>query len=278
MSMLIQLYDLNIVYVRIYSEKRFRRNHYMDYLLLFLSGIIGLIAGLGSGFLGIGGGSIRIPLLNLIGFTLISSFGMNLLALPVSSIVGAATQKKNIDYKYGSYMILGGSAGTILGTLIAFSLVGTAILLPLIFVMVSLLSVVALNMNRIAPSFSEHMHPSLTTLSLSTFFSNTITGLRGGSEGSLFVPLLRFFNVDMHKAIATALFAAIFTSIVGASLYWLNEDITILYGIAVMVTSGLGAQIGSSVSIKTKPGWLQISLTIVILVLALIPLIKVFYP
>ena len=249
----------------------------MDYLLLFLSGIIGLIAGLGSGFLGIGGGSIRIPLLNLIGFTLISSFGMNLLALPVSSIVGAATQKKNIDFRYGSYMVLGGSAGTILGTLIAFSLVGTAIMLPLIFVMVSILSVVALNMNHIAPSFSERMHPSLTALSLSTFFSNTITGLRGGSEGSLFVPLLRFFNVDMHKAIATALFAAIFTSIVGASLYWVNDDITFLYGLAVMFMSGLGAQIGSSVSIKTKPSWLQISLTIVILVLALIPLIKVFY-
>ncbi len=250
----------------------------MDFLLLFLLGIIGFIAGLASGFLGIGGGSIRIPLLNLIGFTLISAFGMNLLALPVSSIIGAASQKKNIDLRYGAYMILGGSTGTVLGTLIAFSLATTALVLPIVFVLVSILSVIGLNMNHLAPSFSEHLKPSFAALCLSTFVSNTLTGLRGGSEGSLFVPLLRILNVDMHKAIATALFAAIFTSIVGVCFYWFHEHLLLIEGFAVLIGSGLGSRIGSSFSINTKPKWLELSLTIVILVLAGIPLAIELFP
>jgi len=53
--------------------------------MLFLAGLVGFIGGLGSGLFGIGGGSIRIPLLNLIGFSLISAFGINLLGLPVTA-------------------------------------------------------------------------------------------------------------------------------------------------------------------------------------------------
>ena len=90
--------------------------------MLFLAGLVGFVGGLGSDLFGIGGGSVRIPLLNLIGFLLIAAFGINLLALPVTDSIGAISQKHNIDFKLGSYMILGGSIGTVIGTLIAFSL------------------------------------------------------------------------------------------------------------------------------------------------------------
>ena len=47
---------------------------------------IGLLAGFMSGVFGIGGGSIRIPLLNLAGLPLLSAFGVNLLVIPFSSL------------------------------------------------------------------------------------------------------------------------------------------------------------------------------------------------
>jgi uncharacterized membrane protein YfcA len=246
----------------------------MDFLLLFFAGIIGFVAGLGSGIFGIGGGSIRIPLLNLIGFTLISAYGMNLMSIPVSSLIGAASQRMNIDRRLGVYMILGGSIGTVVGTLIAFSLSTSALVLAIVFILVSIVSVIGMNLNQIAPETSERLRPSLAGLFSTSLAANTLTGLRGGSEGSLFVPILRTFNVDMHKAIATALFAAIFTAIVGVLLYWSQQQLLLFEGLIVLTTSGIGSRLGSMVSLKAKPRKLEIGLTIIIIVLSVVPLLK----
>jgi len=43
---------------------------------------IGLFAGFTSGMFGIGGGTIRIPLLNLAGLPLLSAFGINFFVIP----------------------------------------------------------------------------------------------------------------------------------------------------------------------------------------------------
>jgi len=247
----------------------------MDFVVLLLAGIVGLAAGLGSGVFGIGGGSIRIPLLNLLGFTLITAYGMNLMAIPVSSLIGATSQRLNIDRKLGAYMILGGSIGTVLGTLIAFSLSASALILAIVFILVSLFSVIGMNLNHIAPEKSERLRPSFAALFSTSLAANTLTGMRGGSEGSLFVPILRTFNVDMHRAIATALFAAIFTAMVGVLLYWSQQQLLIFEGLIVLTTSGIGSRLGSMVSLRTKPRRLEIGLTIVIIGLSIVPLLKV---
>ncbi|MFW9974757.1 MAG: sulfite exporter TauE/SafE family protein [Candidatus Thorarchaeota archaeon] len=247
----------------------------MDSSILLLVGIVGLIAGLASGFFGIGGGSIRIPLLNLIGFSLIASYGMNLIALPVSSLIGAISQKQNIDLHLGAYMILGGTLGTIIGTLIAFDLSASAILLAIIFLFVSIVSIIGLNLHHLAPKKSEKLSPSFNNLVSGTLLFNTLTGMRGGSEGSLFVPLQRLVNVEMHKAIATALFAAIFTSAVGVMLYWSHGTLLLLPGFIVLAGSAIGSHVGSRFSLETKSKWLEAGLTIVILILAGVPLMEV---
>ncbi len=239
-----------------------------------MAGLVGLISGFASGFFGIGGGAIRIPLLNLIGFTLIVSYGLNLISLPVGTLIGAVSQKQNIDSRLGTYMILGGSIGTIIGTLIAFDLATSAVVLAIIFIIVSILSVIGMNLHNIIPTKAENFHPSFTNLFTGTLVCNTLTGMRGGSEGSLFVPLLRSFNVDMHRAISTALFAAIFTSLVGVSLYWTHMHLLLLYGLVVLVGSAVGSRIGSRFSLKTKPDWLEKGLTVVIILLAMLPLLK----
>ena len=247
----------------------------MDIVLLLLAGIIGLISGLASGCFGIGGGSIRIPLLNLLGFTLIAAYGMNLISLPVSSLMGAVSQRKNIDLHLGSYMVLGGMLGTIIGTLIAFDFATSAFLLAIVFLLVSITSVIAMNLHNLAPGVSKDLSPSFNRLVSGTLFFNTLTGMRGGSEGSLFVPLQRLLNIEMHKAIATALFAAIFTSIVGVILYWGHGHLLLIPGFIVLVGSTIGSRLGSRFSLGTKSKLLEEGLTFVILILAGVPLLEI---
>jgi uncharacterized membrane protein YfcA len=236
-------------------------------------GVIGLITGLASGLFGIGGGSIRIPLLTLVGLPLISAFGINLIAIPGSSIVGSVSQRRNVDARLGAYMALGGSLGTVLGTLIAFSLSVSGVILALVFLLVSVLSVIGLNLGHISPHAASHLRASFLTLTLGTFAANTLTGMRGGSEGSLFTPMLRTLNVEMHRAIATSLFAAIFTSVVGVVLYWTGQHLLILPGLIVLIGSAIGSTIGSHFSLESKPRNLEAGLTALIVVLAIIPLL-----
>ena len=248
----------------------------MEYILLLLTGLVGLIAGLASGFFGIGGGSIRIPLLNFMGFTLIASYGLNLISLPIGTFIGAYSQKQNIDSHLGTYMILGGSIGTIIGTLIAFGLATSSIALAIVFLIVSIISVIGMNLHSIIPSRSASLSPSFRNLFSATLLFNTLTGMRGGTEGSLFVPLLRSLNVDMHRAISTALFAAIFTSLVGVALYWIHLHPILLYGLVILTGSAVGSRIGSIFSLKTKPDWLEKGLSIIIICLSVLPLLKLF--
>jgi len=56
---------------------------------------IGLFSGLMSGMFGIGGGSVRIPLLNLTGLPSLSAFAINFVVIPFSSLIGAISHRVN---------------------------------------------------------------------------------------------------------------------------------------------------------------------------------------
>ena len=147
-------------------------------------------------------------------------------------------------------------------------------MLALMFVLASLVAVIAMNLNTLAPSSSERLSPTKLNLTSGTLICNTLTGMRGGSEGLLFVPLLRALNVDMHKAIATSLFSAVFTSIVGVALYWSQGYLPWIEGIAIIIGSVVGAKLGSGLSIKTKSRSLKIGFSVMIVILAAFTLLK----
>ncbi|MGY5859449.1 MAG: sulfite exporter TauE/SafE family protein [Candidatus Thorarchaeota archaeon] len=236
--------------------------------------VIGLASGIGSGLFGIGGGSIRIPLLNLIGYPLIIAFGINMFTIPVSCSIGAYTQRENVDVRIGKYMIAGGIIGTIIGTAIAFLFSASALVLALLFIMASILSVIGMNLKYITPNLSKKLSPSPHAIAGGALAANIIGGMKGGSGGSLFSPLLKSFNVEIHRAIATSLFSVIFTSLIGVILYWSNGQLLIAEGLAVLAGSIIGTRIGSKKSMKTKSRSLEIGLSIVVIVLACITLLK----
>ncbi|WP_455276557.1 sulfite exporter TauE/SafE family protein [[Eubacterium] cellulosolvens] len=244
----------------------------MEITLILIYLCIGLIAGLMSGLFGIGGGSIRIPLLNFAGLPLITSFGINLFIIPFSSSIGAITLRKNIDRKIAAYVIIGGTLGSVTGAF----LVGliSSLYLAILFVVTAIITILAMNMYRIMPALSEKIHPNKSNFIGIPFLLNLITGMRGGSGGSLFPPFLRVMKLDIHKAIATSLFVTIFTAIFAIIVYWQRGNIVWLPALLVLVGSMVGARTGSRISLKTKPKWLEIGLSILIIILAFLIVYK----
>lgn len=240
--------------------------------LLLICLLIGLLAGFMSGMFGIGGGSVRTPLLYVAGLPLLGAFGINLLVIPFSSLVGAISHRKNIDWRFAPYAVIGGTAGSVLGAF----LVGfiPTLALSIIFVIVSIITITGIYLDRFSPSIAQKINPNAMTIVGGTFFLNLITGMRGGSGGSLFPPFLRMMKINIHKAIATSLFATIFTAIAAAIIYWYRGNIILWQALAVIIGSMTGARIGSLVSLKTKPIYLEIGLSILVLILAMIIVCK----
>ncbi len=234
--------------------------------------LIGLFAGFMSGMFGIGGGTVRIPLLNLAGLPLLSAFGTNFLVIPFASFVGAITQRRNIAKEIVIYAIIGGVLGEVIG---AYS-VGfiPTLILAVIFVTLCFIVAFGIHSSRIVPKLTQRIKPTKKNIFGSSFFVSFITGLRGGSGGQIFPALFKSLGLDTHKAIATSLTVSIFTAFGAIPIYWHRGDIIWLPTFCVLIGSMAGARVGSKISLKTKPFWLEIGLTILVIILALVVLIK----
>ncbi|MHA1685783.1 MAG: sulfite exporter TauE/SafE family protein [Candidatus Heimdallarchaeaceae archaeon] len=236
---------------------------------------IGFLTGLIVGIFGISGGSLRIPLLNIAGLSLITAYGINLCVIPFSSGVAVIPHRKKVEWNTAKYMIFGGSIGTVIGTIMAFYLSMDIIFLASIFVVEAFLTVLWVNLYKIFPKFTNKFTPSVPMLVGGTVTLNALTGLRGGSGGALFPPFLRFLNLDMHKAIATSLFTTIFTATVATVLYWSKGQIDLKIALYVLGGSLIGPPLGGLISIKSKPRWLEIGISFLVILLSFLPLYKI---
>jgi len=234
--------------------------------LLYL--IIGILAGLMSGMFGIGGGSVRIPLLYVAGLPLLSAFGINLFVIPISSMVGAFSQWKNISWKFVPHILMGAIGGSILGALLAGLL--KELTLAFLFLIVSVITVFGIYFDRISPKVAQRINPQAGHFIGGTFFINLIIGMRGGSGGSLFPSFFRMMKMNIHEAIATSLFSTIFSAAAAIAIYWYRGNILLVPALVVIFGSIIGVRLGSIISLKTKPHWLEIGLSGLVIILALI--------
>lgn len=90
----------------------------LDASQLFKGSLIGLGAGLASGYIGVGGGFIMVPLfISLLGISMKQASGTSLIAILILAIPGVVTQGMlgNIDYVAGLALACGSIPGAALG-------------------------------------------------------------------------------------------------------------------------------------------------------------------
>jgi len=240
--------------------------------LQFVYFSIGLFAGFTSGMFGVGGGSIRTPLLYIAGLPLRTAYAINFFVIPFSSFIGAFSHRRNIVKKMIGWVVVFGVLGEILG---AFHVGIIPIrFLAIIYVILCFFVSFGIFGNKIFPILAKKIQPNKRNFAIASFIVSYITGLRGGSGGQVFPALFKTLGLETRQAIATSLVVSIFTAFGAIPVYWARGDMIIFPAISVLIGSMAGARIGSFFSLKTRPIWLEIGLAFLVMLLAISVLIK----
>lgn len=208
--------------------------------------ISGLFTGVISGFFGIGGGTILVPFLIMLGFNIKDAIGISVMQMLIGSLYGSYINSKNglIDLSLIIPIGAGGFLGA-LGSSFFIEHVSSHFLegLFLLFVIYAIYRVLKKRDPNIECTEFEPPH-TLILVSIGAmigFFAISI-----GVGGSiLLVPILvGFFHYNIKKAIATGLFFVIFSSLSGVITFALADKILYYEGLMIGVSSIFGVRLG----------------------------------
>jgi len=206
-------------------------------------GSLGFFVGILSGFFGIGGGTILVPLLLFLGYEIKDAIGISVLQMLFSSSYGSYLNKKNgsLDISMIIPIGIGGSGGAFLSGFITSSI--DSIYLEIIF-----LSFAVFALGRLF--FKTKEDKKEVELNKLTLFALGIPlgalSMSIGVGGSiLLVPILvGFFHVSLKKATSAGLFFVVFSSFAGFVSHALVGHIDYEAGVIIGIASLVGVYLG----------------------------------
>jgi uncharacterized protein len=207
--------------------------------------LIALGVGVGalSGFFGIGGGTVSVPILLYIGFGIKEAIGISVMQMVAGSLMAAYIHKKNQTYSVADvkYFGYGGIIGAAIGGFLVKVLDAT--ILEWFF-----LGIVAFTLGRLALSNPSPMRPEVINRPLYTTIGGGIgvfSGMLGVGGSILMTPILvSFMGFPLKKASAVGLFFVMFTSISAfGTLLWLGM-INLYAGTVMALSSVIGIGMG----------------------------------
>ncbi len=236
---------------------------------------VGIFVGLLSGFFGIGGGTILVPILLYLGFDIKEAVGISVTQMVFSSLFGSFLNLKKSLFKIheGLAIGIGGALGA-MGSGYFLKVVPSSVL-EWMFV-----GFVAFAMYRFFKAPSEQ-HQSRDIPAMLIFFVGVFIGLFAisiGVGGSILVTpiLVGFFHMDVKKAASMGLFFVIFSSLSGFVSLSLFGHIDYLHGLLVGASSLVGVYFGIKLAHKTDRAKFKRALIVIYTIILLLVLKKIF--
>lgn len=225
----------------------------MEYITFIF---IGLIGGTVSGLMGIGGGTVIIPLLlYLSGIDIKAATAMSMVHIVFASISGTIFNyyQKTIIFKYSLYFGLSSMLFSFLGGYLTKYIPDLTIKIMYISAL-TVSFIILLLRSRITGHKTEPSKNDLYKIIPIGAVAGFMAGILGIGGGFLFVPALLFFmGLPMNIATGTSLGAIIFTSIPGLAGKILSVDFNILFGVIVGIGGIGGARLGTYLKRKINP-------------------------
>ncbi len=216
--------------------------------LFFIGSGVGIL----SGFFGIGGGTILIPLLLMVGFETKTAIGISIVQMSFASIFGSYLnfKKGSLDFSLVAFIAFGGFFGGFLSGYVA-NYIPSKILEVIFFGFVSF--ALARIFFKTQNETDEEKELNKILLFIIGVFIGLFSALIGVGGSILLIPILvGFLNVDVKKAISAGLFFVIFSSISGLISHAINGHIDYKTGIIVGLSSLVGVYIGIQLKHKVS--------------------------
>lgn len=269
---------------------------------IFLPVGLGLAVGLLSGLFGVGGGFLMTPLLIMLGIPSAVAAATDSNQIVAASTSGAFAHWRmgNIDFKMGTYLLVGGFIGGLVGVeavkaLRAMGNIDFVIKMTYVLMLGGVGAYMFIeslqNLRRKdAPATVEKKADApksgfLASLPFQTHFEKSgvthsallpvivgglvgiLAAIMGVGGGFLMVPVMVYMlRMPMHVVVGTSLFQVLFTCIEVTFLQaWSNHTVDFILAVLLLLGSTIGAQVGSVFGRKLKGEQLKILLSIIVL-------------
>lgn len=211
--------------------------------------LLGIFVGSLSGFFGIGGGTILIPLLLFLGYDTKIAIGISVVQMVFSSIYGSYLNHKKgtLDIAMVTSIGIGGFIGAQTSGFITALM--SDIVLELVFLFFAIFA-----LGRLFFSIKEQetkKEVSRLSLLLIGFFIGAISMSIGVGGSLLLVPILvGFLHISLRNATSAGLFFVVFSSVSGFISHSIYGEIDLYSGVIIGLASLFGVYVG--VHLKEK--------------------------
>ncbi|KAF6244564.1 sulfite exporter TauE/SafE family protein [Nitrosopumilus sp. b2] len=232
--------------------------------------LLGFVAGVLGSMIGLGGGIIVVPVLTFLGFPPTTAASNSLFAAlsnAVASTISYSRQKR-IEYSLGLKLGLLSIPGTVLGAVVSSDVAPDIFKILFGFVLIASAAYIFLR-KRIETKEKKTSIQMMVFVAGASFFAGIISSFFGIGGGIVFVPLMVVgMGMAMKKAAPTSQMILLFASSSGVIVHSLLGHPDFIQAGFLAIGSFIGGLVGARLSIDIKERYLQILVSVVILIAA----------
>jgi uncharacterized protein len=211
----------------------------------------GLFAGILSGFFGVGGGTITVPMLIFLGLHIKEAIAISAFQMSFSSIFGSYLNYKNsvFDVRAALPFLFGGAFGGILGAY--FTNIASDTTLVFILLVFMVFTITKLFLSPATRELSEEKNSPPLFFAIGLFIGALGSSVGIGGALLLAPVLVGFLGFGLKKAIGITLFYVISTSIFAAASFYISGVLDVAKGLQVAIPAVGGVYLGIYMASKT---------------------------